>query len=119
LLSHFETVYAHCALLRPDLNLITLENKRTIGANLIAYSAPITLLAVYQHCAVFRLLVDSLARTIGDTGWLFAVVAGNPLKMNTHIGEAAFFIFIDPQVLERSWRERIPILTSDGTGVAT
>ena len=119
MLSRFQAVDAHCALLRLDIKLITLENKCTIGANLIAYSAPITLLAVYKHCAVFRLLIDSLARTIGDTDWLFAVVAGNPLKMNTYIGEAAFFIFIDPQVLERPWRQGIPILTSDGTGVAT
>jgi hypothetical protein len=119
LLSHFQAVDAHCALLRLDIKLITLENKRTIGAKFMAYSAPITLVAVYEHCAVFRLLVDSLARTIGDTGWLFAVVAGNPLKMNAYIGEAAFFIFIDPQVLERSWKEGMPILASDGTGVAT
>ena len=119
MLAHFEAVDAHCALLRLDIKLITLENKRTIGAKFIAYSAPITLLAVYQHRTIFRLLVDSLARTISDTGWFFAVVAGNPLKMNTYIGEAAFFIFIDPQVLERSWKERMPILASDGTGVAT
>jgi hypothetical protein len=119
LLAHFEAVAAHCALLRLGFNLIALENRRAIRTNLIAYSAPITLLAVYQHRTIFRLLVDSLARTISDTGWFFAVVAGNPLKMNTYIGEAAFFIFIDPQVLERSWRECIPILTSDGAGVAT
>jgi len=118
-LPHFQAVDAHCALLRLDINLITLENRRTIGANVIAYSAAITLLAVYQNCAVFRLLVDSLARATVNTGWLFAVVAGKPLKMNTYVGEAAFFILIDPQILERSWREGMPILTSDGTGLAT
>jgi hypothetical protein len=41
------------------------------------------------------------------------------LKMKAYIGEAAFLIFIDPQVLEGSRRESMPILTSDGTGLAT
>jgi hypothetical protein len=51
------------------------------------------------------------------TGRLLAMVAWNPLEMNTYIGKAAFFVFIDFEVLERSRREPIPILTSSGTGV--
>jgi len=38
--------------------------------------------------------------------------------MHAYIGKAALLIFIDPEVLERSWRETIPILTSDSTSVA-
>jgi hypothetical protein len=104
LLPHFQSVDAHCALLRLNIKLITLENRRAIGTNVIAYSAAIALLSVYQNCAVFRLLVDSLARATVNTVWLFTVVAGKPLKMKTYIGKAAFFIFIDPQVLERPRR---------------
>ena len=116
--AHFEAVHAHRALLRLGIDLITLEDRRTIGANVIAHSASIALFAVYEYCTVFRLLIDGLARAILNTGRLFAVVAGNPLKMKTYIGKAAFFIFIDPQVFERSWRECIPVLTGDSTGVA-
>jgi len=100
------------------LTISTLKNRCTIRANVVAYSAAVAFLAVYQHSSVFLFLVKSLAGAIADAGWLLAMVAGNPLKMHAYIGKAALLIFIDPQVLQRSWRKTIPILTSDSTSVA-
>ena len=97
---------------------ITVKNRCTVRANVVAYSAAVALLAVYQHSSVFLLLVDGFAGATADTDWFFAMVAGNPVKMHAYIGKAALLIFIDPQVLERSWRKTIPILTSDSTSVA-
>jgi hypothetical protein len=67
---------------------------------------------------VILLLVYGFAGAIDDTDWFFAMIAWNPLEMNTHIGKATFLIFIDSQVFKGSWRESVPILTSHGTGMA-
>jgi hypothetical protein len=46
------------------------------------------------------------------------MVAGNPLKVNAHIGEPAFFILVDSEVFKGSRGEPVPILAGDGAGMA-
>jgi hypothetical protein len=64
-------------------------------------------------------LIDSFAGTIAYTCRFLAVVARDPLKMNTHKGKVTSFIFIDFQILEGTRGKLIPVLAGHSAGVAS
>jgi hypothetical protein len=117
-LTDLKAIYAHGAFLRLNPKLIALKHRSTVLANIITYPASITPLAVYQNSTIFLLFEDSFLWAVVDTNRLLTVVTGNPKEMNPYVGKRAPLIFIYPQVLKRTWRESVPVLTSHGTRMA-
>jgi hypothetical protein len=98
LISLFETVDTHGALLCLDSRLIAFENRGAVRAGIPACPASVACLAIEQYSPVLLFFAKGSYRTLVNTERFFAMIAWHPLNVDAEVGKTALLILIDPQI---------------------
>jgi hypothetical protein len=114
-----EAIHAKGAFSGRDAQLITLKDWSSIGAGVITQAAPVALLPVDEHCAIFGFLVNGFFRTGLCTNRFLAMVARNPLRVEPHVRKGSLLVLVDSQVLERSGGKLVVVLAGHRAGLAS